>query len=569
VVNKILIIALTRMGDLLQSSPTIIGLKNQYPNAEITIVVDKQFSSICKGIPGIDDVYVMDMGFLARGINEGGEGLVMAYEYVCKLVDDLRAYSFDMCLNMSNSAYTALLIKLLNIKTNTGWLSDDEGFRVMADPWAMLFSAFVYHSNRDYNELNLVDIFRCAAKVTKHPHKLCYEPSKESYNKIDDFLSKTFKSESGPLIAIQVGASQEKRQWAAKKFALLTRYLIEDLNARILYTGAPSETNIIEAVQAEYSHPQAVSIAGRTSIDELGAVLDRTDLLITGDTGPMHLSVAVGTPVVAVFLASALCYETGPYSAGNIVVQPQISCNPCNPNYSCLRPDCHDLVSPELVTYLAKLRLKTPLSDDENLSIPVSIASPSEARIFRTTFDTDGFLKFIPINGEAAEKGNPTGFLDACRAAYRDIWKEELMGVASRRVKINNSTNYLSEICNPVVELCARGVKALETLKKLAMVGGGVPGELEAVEAELALVDENLEKHSLTFPILGALVRIFIMEKENMRGKDLIELSNKTQIYYGDLERRVKKFKDYFNIYFGQAKEEEYKLGESHVASIC
>jgi hypothetical protein len=101
------------------------------------------------------------------------------------------------------------------------------------------------------------------------------------------------------------------------------------------------------------------------------------------------------------------------------------------------------------------------------------------------------------------------------------------------------------------------------------MVGGGVPGELEAVEAELALVDENLEKHSLTFPILGALVRIFIMEKENMRGKDLIELSNKTQIYYGDLERRVKKFKDYFNIYFGQAKEEEYKLGESHVASIC
>ncbi len=544
------------MGDLLQSSPTIIGLKNQYPNAEITIVVDKQFASICKGIPGVDDIYVMDMNFIARGISEGGEGLILTYEYVCNLVDDLKAYSFDMCLNMSNSAYTALLIKMLNIKKNTGWLSDDEGYRIMADPWAMLFSAFVYHSNREYNELNLVDIFRCAAGVTEHPRKLCYEPENKSKTKATQFLEETFEDSEGPLIAIQVGASQVKRQWAPRKFALLTRYLIEDLNARIIYTGAPAESGIIESVQAEYPSKRAVNLAGKTSIDELGAFLTEADLLITGDTGPMHLSVAVGTPVVAVFLASALCYETGPYGPGNIVVQPQISCNPCNPNYPCLRPDCHDLVSPELMAHLAKLRLRVAIEDNASLTVSKEIAPTTEVRIFRTDFDQDGFLKFIPINGEASEKGNPEGFLDACRASYRQIWKEELMNIAPVMGMEQASTSYLSEICEPVLLLSQNGIKTLERLKNLAQIGGGAPGELEAVELAITEVDEALEKHSLTFPILGALVRIFIMEKENMRGVDLIELSTKTQKFYGDLDRRVRKFQTYFNIHYGKVKKE-------------
>lgn len=546
--NRILIIAITRMGDLLQASPTIQGLKNQYPNSKITIVVDKSFASICKGIPGIDEIKELDMNYIARGVSEGGAGLVGCYDYVSNLVSELKNGNYDYCLNMSNSAYTAILIKLLDIKACRGWLSDDEGFRLMADSWSMLFSAFVYHSNRDYNGLNLVDIFRCGAEVNKHPLGLQFSPSAEGEIKMRTLLSSLFKDTNGPLIGIQVGASQEKRQWSPRNFALLTKYLIQDLNARIIYTGSREESELVEAVQKEYSSDRAVNLAGKTNIDELGSLLSFTDLLITGDTGPMHLSVAVGTPVVALFLASALCYETGPYSSGNIIIQPQISCNPCNPNYPCIRPDCHDLISPELVNYLAKLRLKTSIDQDGFIQIAEDIAPPSQVRIFRTAFDSDGFLEFIQVNGKTAEKGYPVGYLDTVRQSYRKLWKEELANIKQHSTVLNGTKSHsLFPNSESIIELCKRAYKYLDLLKKNALDPNGSVVELQEISKNLSDIELEIEETSLTFPILGAVVRIFIMSKENIRGDNLVKLADDTKKLYEDLERRIINFGRFYS----------------------
>ncbi len=548
--NKILIIAITRMGDLLQASPTIQGLKNQYPDSRITIVVDTNFASICKGIPGIDEIKELDMNYIARGVSQGGEGLVGCYDYISKLVSELRNENFDYCLNMSNSAYTAILIKLLDIKACRGWLSDDEGFRLMADSWSMLFSAFVYHSNRDYNGMNLVDIFRCGAEVNKHPLGLQFNPSQEGEIKMRSLLSTLFKDSDGPLIGIQVGASQEKRQWSAKNFALLTKYLVQDLNARIIYTGSRDESELVLAVQNEYSTDRAVNLAGKTNIDELGSLLSLTDLLITGDTGPMHLSVAVGTPVVALFLASALCYETGPYSSGNLIIQPQISCNPCNPNYPCIRPDCHDLISPELVNYLAKLRLRTSLEHDGFIQVAEDIAPSSQVRIFRSAFDTDGFLEFIQINGKTAEKGYPEGYLDSIRQTYRKLWKEELANIKQQSFVPNETKSQnLFPNSENIIELCKRAYKYLDLLKDNATNPIGSLNELQEISKNLNDIELEIEEISLTFPILGAVVRIFIMSKENIRGDNLVKLADDTKKLYEDLERRIINFgRFYFEV---------------------
>jgi len=564
--KRILIVAITRMGDLLQASPTIVGLKREYPDSKITILVDIQFASICKGIPGIDEVYVIDMNFLARGISTGEDQLVEVFHYVSKMIDDLRANNFDYCLNMSNSAYTALLIKMLNITKCKGWLADDEGFRLMSDPWAMLFSAFVYHSNRDFNELNLVDIFRSAAEVTSHPRRLSYTISQSADDKVSTLLPESFLSGDRPLIGIQVGASQEKRQWSPKRFAILTKYLIEDLDANIFYTGAPSESPLVDLVQSHFTSDKAVSLVGKTSIEELGAVLKRANVLVTGDTGPMHLSVAVGTPVVALFLASALCFETGPYGPNNFVVQPQISCNPCNPNFPCARPDCHDYISPELMAYLTKLRIQTPFEHDPYIQIPYDIAPPGQVRVYRSDFDEDGYLQFVGINGLSSNNGYELGYLETARAAYRVLWKEEFASIPSgKEIESWSGVLLLNEETEDILNLCEDANKVLKRLIELAEDPNGPAQELQVISDSLTRIDLLLEQISLTFPILGAIVRIFIMEKENLRGDDIFILSEKSLQIYASLERRIINFQKYYSYFSRQFMTKEL---ETDVTSI-
>src|SRR5207248_1941798 len=80
---------------------------------------------------------------------------------------------------------------------------------------------------------------------------------------------------------------------------------------------------------------------------ELGALLARADVLVTPDTGPMHMAVAVGTPVVALFFGPALPFDTGPYAADHVCLHAEVACAPCDHNVTCLEPFCRDTLAPE------------------------------------------------------------------------------------------------------------------------------------------------------------------------------------------------------------------------------
>lgn len=552
-VERILIVAITRLGDMLQGSPTIIGLKQANPDAKVTVLIDRAFASVCDGIPGIDEVYVIDLSFVVRCVHMEGEGIVEAYDYVDKLVEDLRQRRFDFVLNMSSSPYTALLCRMLDAPETRGWMSDEEGFRIISSPWAMLFAAFVFHSNRDYNDLNLVDIFRCAAKVKDHPHTLRYEPSPDDHRFAEELLDSEVLPGDGPLIMIQAGASQEKRQWAPVQFARLAERLISTLGARLVFVGTDGERRIVDEIFRLYSHPRMTSILGKTSVGQLGAVLSRADLLVTGDTGPMHLAVAVGTPVVALFLASALGYETGPYSPGNFIIQPQIGCNPCNPNYPCARPDCHDQITPELVAELVSIRLSHPREDDDSLALPSHLVRQQRAAIYVTAMDGDGFLECRLMGGAAPRRGEPVEFFECARKSYRALWKEEFDGIVFRPCP---PTGGLPAIAHPrlaaVREIVALADEAIIQLNRLreAVIDTRTPGHvLGALNGAVSAADRAIEEVGLSEGLLGAIVRIFLMEKENIRGDDVLELVGATLQIHTTLIRRVKRFAELFGFY--------------------
>ena len=543
--NNYLLVAITRMGDMLQASPTLAGIKMENPDARVTVLIERNFAAICDGLPGIDEVIVIDLTFITRCLHREQEALLDAYKYVCEQVDDLRKRNFDCVINMASSPYTAILIKLLGVENSLGWLSDDEGFRLISNPWAMLFAAYVYHSNRDYNTVNLVDILRCSSEINKHPERLVYNVPEADKKFAAEVMQYPELQGGGPLIGIQVGASQGKRQWAPKRFAELSRILVEKLGARLLFTGTRGEQPLVDAVFAEYSSPRMHNIVGKTSIAQLGGMLEHCDLLVTGDTGTMHLAVAVGKPVVALFLASALAYETGPYSHGNLIIQPQIHCNPCNPNYPCSRPDCHDQVSPELVAELVRLRLSIPVGSERNLTVPAAIADPNQVAVLISEFDRDGFVDLRQING-SSPRNSGTG--KAAQIAYRRLWKEEFGAIPDALPQECDYTVVDSGVLSgfeQIFRLVEQGRELLNRLRGLVLDSTSDVKLLGETGSALERLDREIEDVGHAAPPLGALVRFFVMEKQNMRGTDTLILASEMEGLYAALKRRAEKMRSY------------------------
>ncbi len=537
--ENVLLVNITRLGDMLQATPTIAGLKQENPETKITVLVEKQFEDVCHHIPNIDEVVSLDLGMTVRSLAREKDGIIEAYRYVSDTVKELREKKFDYCLNMSSSAYTALLLRLVGITRNGGWTSDDEGYRVIESDWAKLFATSVFHANRQYNSLNLVDVFRCSADVEKHPNQLLInvEPAALEYSK--KLIAEAEFTNSGPLIAIQAGASQGKRQWAPSKFIELVKILTERHNARVVLVGSKKELSIIDPIKAGANNPNVFVAGGKTSIPQLTALLSICDILVTGDTGPMHINVAVGKPVVAMFLASAFGFETGPYSEGNIVLQPIIGCGPCNPNKPCARPDCHDQISPELVANLTMLRLKGDFK-----SVPAEWVDPKKLIVYRSEFDQYGFCNLKAITPNHADD------LRRFRDAYRKMWLEDLGGF-----KDMNGSKPLSKLTvadagleglQRIVDYAEQGTRLIQELSSyIKDLSAPVQG-LSRVNVELSQLDIKIEEAGYNHQPLGPLARMFVFAKENISGTDALMLASQMGEIYRTLARRGRLLGSYF-----------------------
>jgi ADP-heptose:LPS heptosyltransferase len=535
--SRILLVNITRLGDMLQATPTIAGIKAENPGCHIAVLVEKQFEEVCKVIPNIDEIIGIDLNYVVRCIAREKDGIIDGYEYVSTMVEDLRRKNFDYCLNMSSSAYTALLLSLIGIKRNGGWTADDEGYRVIETEWARLFATSVFHQNRQYNSLNLVDVFRCSADVDNHPRHLLITVQPEATEHCEKLIAEANFTNTGPLIAVQAGASQAKRQWSPARFVSMIKILTEKHNARVVLTGAAKERNIIDPIVEGCASPNVISVAGRTSVPQLAAMLKLSDVLITGDTGPMHISVAVGTPVVSMFLASAFGFETGPYSEGNIVLQPVIGCGPCNPNKPCSKPECHDTITPELVAYLAIARVAGEITE-----VPAQLADPRGVIVYRSQFDKFGFCDLVPINGKSGDL-----FL-RYRQAYRKLWLDDIGGFEVDPPK-SSSLPVVNDDLKGLPELSVaakRGQQLMEVLGALVKDTATTANQLKKINGEISELDRNIEDLGLSHGPLGALSRMFVFSKENLQGSDALELASQMKSIYQDLERRCQKFAAYY-----------------------
>ena len=299
-INSILIVKPGAMGDLLHLTPAIRALKERFPQARISILVGSLMSaSLFENNPLVHDTVIFDK----RGEHRALSRLLMLWK-------ELRKRRFDLVINYQRS----------NLK---GWFLASAAF-----PCRVL----VYHRARKRGIHAVVNHLEALAPLGINPltedHRLVFNPGRDAERYAEQlfeasgFLGKT-------VVALNPGASFRIKCWSPERLAALGERLGKELGAGVVIVGGGGERDLAEEICSRMSqHP--LDLVGRTDLLQLGAVLQKCDLLVSGDTGPMHMATAVGTPVIALFGAIDPD-RTGPVGEGHTVIRHrEISCVPCN-----------------------------------------------------------------------------------------------------------------------------------------------------------------------------------------------------------------------------------------------
>jgi len=216
---------------------------------------------------------------------------------------------------------------------------------------------------------------------------------------------------SEPLLALQLGASDERKRWTPEQFAAMASRL-PDHAGRIVLVGSAAERSLGARAAAGLSRPHLNAI-GETSVVELAALLRRCRLLVTNDTGTMHVATAVGTRVLDLSTGPVFVHETGPYAVGSLAVEPSMSCFPCAAGATCHHLTCRDDFTPDDIASLVMFAI-------EGGELP----RPSRAKVLQATRALSGRLEFRPLWDPSG------GGQERLRQAYGRMWDGSLGHVA-------------------------------------------------------------------------------------------------------------------------------------------
>jgi ADP-heptose:LPS heptosyltransferase len=521
---RILIVSLTRFGDLLQTSPTIVGLKAVHPGAHVTVLVERNFAPVCHGIPGIDRVWELDLDHLGRLLLGAEGGLRQAYHEIERLVAALRAERFDLALNYSSSRMSAVLLHLVGAEQTRGWRMSADGFRVIAGRWSRLFSAACLH--RRQAPFNLVDYYKRAAGVRGGPQRLFYEVAPAARAEAHRRLAAAGVAADAPVVAFQLGASRPARCWPAASWVALGRELDARLGARLLLCGGGGERHVGAEV-ARALGPSAIDVTGRTSLAELAALLERAEVLVTPDTGPMHLAVAVGTPVVALFFGPALPFDTGPYAADHLCLHAEVACAPCDHNVTCLEPFCRGVLAPAAV---AEAVIARRAGDWPALA--AAARRWPEIAWYRTGFDAEGFFDVMRLDLRPPDPG------EVLRRAYRALWKTVMDGTPAPAASC--ALPEAAAAVRGLLGLAEEAVRQARTVEQLAAAGHDLR-TLETEARALEALDARLLRYGAMHEPAAFLIEVFRLTKESLEGEDVRALARTTRELHARLAAEARR----------------------------
>ena len=332
---RILLLRLERIGDLLMALPAIGDLRAALPEAEIDLAVGSWNAEIAGHIRGIDRVHIVDAPWLARGdAGRRSSRLVTA-------ALGWRTRRYDAAVNLEPDIRSNMLAGLSGARWTAGYRSGGGG------PLLDQAIDFQPAEHTADNARRLMSAVFGAVPVDTAPQLAIPDAAGRDADALLD-------GQPRPVVAVHAPGGRLVKQWPPERFAGVARRLIDSRGATIVLTGGPGDAGLVETVKAALPVNRVVDGSRLSNLLTVAALLERCDLLVTGDTGPMHLAGAVGTPVVAVFGPSDP-KRYAPRGSRDRIVRIDLPCAPCNrirlPPERCTGrvPDCLAAISTDHV----------------------------------------------------------------------------------------------------------------------------------------------------------------------------------------------------------------------------
>ena len=316
--RSILLVKLSAIGDVVHTLPLLEVLRENYPEARIDWLVEQDSSEIIKGHRALDRVIVSRRkSWQKRLFKAGGPSGVLGE--IIQFLKELRSEEYDLVIDNQGLLKSGLLIGLSRGRRKIGTTGGREGSHLFLTE-RPLFVDYNQHALERY--LKIAEYLKCRKNSWRGD--IPVQNSDKEF--IDRFIHDQGVHEAR-LIAINPVAKWKTKLWDSHKFARLADRIRKELGCKVVFTGSEHDRAVIHDMMRMMDRDSA-NLAGQTTLKELAYLYSRCRLIISTDTGPMHIAAAMGRPVVALFGPTAPL-RTGPYGKNHTVVRDEIDCSPC------------------------------------------------------------------------------------------------------------------------------------------------------------------------------------------------------------------------------------------------
>ncbi len=324
--KRIALIKPSALGDVVHCLPLLAAVRKRFPKAHLAWIVNAGYAPLLEGHPDLDAIIPFDRSAMRHGTWQGLRRLG-------QFLKRLRAEQFDLVLDMQGLLRSGIMCRATGARRRVGLATAREGARfaytdVIAVP--------------NVANLHAVDRYGLAARALG-----CESPT--SFHvpiaaQARDAATRLLSGQARPWLMFGVGARWLTKRWPPNHFAELANRAQRLAGGTAIFVGGPEDGPLARATVASIDGP-TLDLTGKTTLAQLAAVLVRADVMIANDTGPLHLAVALGRPVVAPYTCTRVRL-TGPYGAYHQAVESRVWCaGSCVKE--CGRMECMAELTPE------------------------------------------------------------------------------------------------------------------------------------------------------------------------------------------------------------------------------
>lgn len=328
-IDNILVIKLAMMGDTILLYPAIRALKEKYSQAKLTILCSRINLDIVKMWNFVDEIIIFEFDRVFK------QPWIVLFQLF-----NLWRRKFDLGVDFEQWFRITPIILFLSSKYKVG-------FRTPKQLRHYLFDKWVWHIKNKHEVECFCDVVKSLGVEVKDK-SLFLKIDDHAKRKIREILfSNNISEKKFAIIHPGCGIHGYYRQWNIERYAEVAEYISSNYNLKVVITGSKDDLNTIQKFKKFYT--AGLDLSGKTSIEELIALVSMAKFVICGNTGVLHIAAALGIPTVAIH-GPTNPIKWGPWGKGHIIIKSDLDCSPCSYlgfEYRCKERRCLEIISTE------------------------------------------------------------------------------------------------------------------------------------------------------------------------------------------------------------------------------